>query len=252
MRRRWPGVARNLARRRRQGAAGGAAVDTVCCATRAARPARRRRPGQGGAGRRSWSTSSASAARSRRGWPSSAATTTTARRLQADQARHYIADAVDSSRKGRSASSPSPATIVDGKAGPGTRRRRQHRRGDRAGPARRRAQGAGRAGRQPGGSVAGVGAHPPGAAGRQGPEDPGRGVDGQCRRVGRLLGRDRRAITSSPSPRPSPDRSACSASCRASRATLAKLGLGADGMKTTPLSGEPDMLEGPVARSRPR
>ncbi len=32
--------------------------------------------------------------------------------------------------------------------------------------------------------------------------------------------------------------------------TLAKLGVGADGIKTTPLSGEPDLLQGPVRRSR--
>ena len=33
--------------------------------------------------------------------------------------------------------------------------------------------------------------------------------------------------------------------------TLAKLGLGADGVKTTPLSGEPDLLHGPQPGSRP-
>ena len=33
--------------------------------------------------------------------------------------------------------------------------------------------------------------------------------------------------------------------CRASRERLQKLGIGADGVKTTPLSGEPDLLKGP-------
>ena len=33
--------------------------------------------------------------------------------------------------------------------------------------------------------------------------------------------------------------------------TLQKLGIGADGMKTTPLSGEPDLLQGPLARGQP-
>ena len=42
----------------------------------------------------------------------------------------------------------------------------------------------------PGGSVTGVRTHPPVAARGQGQEYPGRGVDGQCRRIGRLLGLD--------------------------------------------------------------
>ncbi len=33
--------------------------------------------------------------------------------------------------------------------------------------------------------------------------------------------------------------------------TLQKLGIGADGIKTTPLAGEPDLLQGPVARGQP-
>ena len=33
--------------------------------------------------------------------------------------------------------------------------------------------------------------------------------------------------------------------------SLERLGIGADGVRTTPLSGEPDLLRGPVARGRP-
>jgi protease-4 len=51
-------------------------------------------------------------------------------------------------------------------------------------------------------------------------------------------------ISSSPSRRPSPDRSACWDPAQL-QGTLQKLGLGADGIKTTPLSGEPDLLKGP-------
>ena len=51
-------------------------------------------------------------------------------------------------------------------------------------------QGAGGSRRQPGRIGAGVRTHPAGAARREGEEDPGRRVDGQCRRVGRLLGLD--------------------------------------------------------------
>ncbi len=48
-----------------------------------------------------------------------------------------------------------------------------------------------------------------------------------------------------PNRRPSPDRSAFSAYLPSFEGTLAKLGIGADGIKTTPLSGEPDLLKGP-------
>ena len=56
---------------------------------------------------------------------------------------------------------------------------------------------------------------------------------------------DAGAISSSPSRRPSPGRSACSGCCPSFQGTLQKLGIGADGVKTTPLSGEPDLLKGP-------
>ena len=129
--------------------------------------------------------------------------------------------------------------------------RRQHRRSDRKRPSRRQAEGAGRARRQPGRVGHRVRADPPGDARRQGR----RNCRSSCRWAmsphRAAIGSRRPAISSSPSRRPSPARSACSASCRASRARLTKLGLGADGVKTTPLSGEPDLLQRPLARGRP-
>ena len=71
----------------------------------------------------------------------------------------------------------------------GHRRRRHHRRRDRRSDQPRR-QGAGRARRQPRRIGHRVGAHPSGAAGRQVEEHADRRVDGQCRGLGRLLGRD--------------------------------------------------------------
>ena len=102
----------------------------------------------------------------------------------------YIDDTVDTDPDGRSASSRSPATIVDGKAPPGTAG------GDSIAEAIEK--GLRDDGLKalvvrvdsPGGSVHGVRTHPPGAARRQGEEIAGRRVDGQCRGVGRLLGRD--------------------------------------------------------------
>ena len=88
-------------------------------------------------------------------------------------------------------------------------------------------------------------ADPPGGARRQGEGPAGRGVDGQRRRVRRLLGGDGRRHDLRRALAPSPARSACSESCPSFEGTMAKLGLGADGVKTTPLSGEPDLLRGP-------
>ena len=107
--------------------------------------------------------------------------------------------------------------IVDGKAGPGTAGGDTIARQIEDGIAQQGHQGAGRARRQPRRVGARLRAHPPGAARGQGQEDSGRGVDGQRRRVGRLLGLDARPTSSMPSRPPSPARSACSASCRASR-----------------------------------
>ena len=86
---------------------------------------------------------------------------------------------------------------------------------------------------------------------RQGEKDPDRRIDGQRCRIGRLLGLDSCATSSMPSRRRSPARSACSGSSRASRARSRSSAIGADGVKTTPLSGEPDVLQGPLARSQP-
>ena len=65
------------------------------------------------------------------------------------------------------------------------------------------------------------------------------------------IGSRPRPTSSTPSRRPSPGRSACSAFMPSFQGTLQKLGVGADGVKTTPLSGEPDLLKGSVARGRP-
>ena len=79
---------------------------------------------------------------------------------------------------------------------------------------------------------------------RQGQEDPRRRVDGQRGRVGRLLGLDtgrlhlRRAVDHHRLDRRVRD-------IPSFQGTLQKLGIGADGVKTTPLSGEPDLLKGP-------
>ena len=112
-------------------------------------------------------------------------------RLQADQARRLrgagrstSAERPDRRRHRRrrrsSTARPAPARPA---ATPSPRR-------SKTGLRQGRPQGAGRPGRQPRRIGARVRAHPPGAARRQGKEDPGRRVDGQCRRIGRLLGRD--------------------------------------------------------------
>ena len=59
------------------------------------------------------------------------------------------------------------------------------------------------------------------------------------------IGSRPRPTSSTPSRRPSPDRSACSASCRASRARCRSSASAPTAIKTTPLSGEPDLLKGP-------
>jgi protease-4 len=130
--------------------------------------------------------------------------------------------------------------------GGGNRGRRQHRPGDREGPCARQSS------RRsvvrvdsPGGSVLASERIRQALLEAETPQPPGRRLDGQRAPLRAAIGSRLRRTSSTPSPRPSPDRSACSASCRASRDTRAKLGLGADGVKTTPLSGEPDVLNGP-------
>ena len=101
----------------------------------------------------------------------------------------YIADKVEQAPKGPIGVVTIAGMIVDGKAGPGTAG------GDTIANAiedgsRQGHQGAGRAGRQPRRLGPRLGAHPPGAARGQGAQDPDRRLDGQRRRLGRLLGRD--------------------------------------------------------------
>ena len=183
-------LARNLARRRRQGAAAGGGRRLY---------ARYRGRGRGGRRRHAprrrwppnWSTGSPTGGRSRRGSPNSAARTkmrrAATRRIKLDS---YIDDAVDTDPQ-RADRHRHRRRRDRRRQGAGRDRgRRQHRRSDREGPSRRRAQGAGRPDRQPRRVGHGVRAHPPGAARRQGAEIAGRRVDGQRRRVGRLLGRD--------------------------------------------------------------
>ncbi len=165
--------------------------------------------------------------------------------LPPDQARATMsATSTRRARAGRSASSPSPATIVDGKAGPGHRRRRQHRRADRRGVASGKLKALVVRIDSPGGSVmasevirqAILAAKAKGlpvvasmgnvaASGGYWVATPGRR---DLRRAVDHHRLDRRVRHPAELP-----------------GQLAKLGLGADGIKTTPLSGEPDLLNGP-------
>ena len=151
---------------------------------------------------------------------SSAAATGRARRaVQADQARAPTSPTSST----RSPSGPIGVVtiagmIVDGKAGPGHRRRRHDRQGDRGRRPQQGHQGAGRPRRQPGRVGARVRAHPPGAARGQG----ARRSRSSCRWAASphraAIGSRRRPTSSTPSRRRSPARSACSACFRASRA----------------------------------
>ena len=111
-------------------------------------------------------------------------------------------------------------------------------------------QGAGRPRRQPRRLGARLRAHPPGAARGQGQEDPGRRLDGQRRASGGYW-------VSTPADFIYAEPSTITGSIGvfgvipSFQGTLQKLGVGADGVKTTPLSGEPDLLQGPLARSQP-
>ncbi len=172
--------------------------------------------------------------RSRPGWSTSSATAATfearlaelggdddgePRRLQADQARNPTSPTGSTpTRSGPIGVVTVAGTIVDGKAPVGTaggdsiaEAIERGLRDDGLKALVVRVDSPRRIGHR-------VRADPPGDPGRQGQEAAGRGVDGQCRGIRRLLGRDAGATSSSPSRRPSPDRSACSASCRASRA----------------------------------
>ena len=106
-------------------------------------------------------------------------------------------------------------------------------------------QGAGRARRQPGRLGACLRTHPPGAARRQGATRSRSSCRWAASPHRAAIGSRRPPTSSTPSLRPSPARSACSGSSRASRARCRSSGIGADGVKTTPLAGEPDLLKGP-------
>ena len=102
----------------------------------------------------------------------------------------YVADVVDRNPNGPIGIVTIAGMIVDGKAGPGTAGGDTIAERDRGRRPQQGHQGAGGAGRQPRRLGPRIRAHPPGAARGQGEEDPGRGVDGQRRRIRRLLGVD--------------------------------------------------------------
>ena len=215
----------------------------------------RRRHGARRAATPAWSTGSATAPPSAGAWPSSPATTTSDV-PGSYRAVHYDAwvdehPASDDGRPDRRAHRRRRRSST-ARRGPGTAGGETIVAQSRARPrARAELQGAGRAGRFAGRLGARLGADPPRDARREGARHAGGDLDGLGRGLGRLLGRDRRRHRSSPSLRRSPARSACSAILPSFEGTLQQLGVGADGVRTTPLSGEPDLLRGPVARGRP-
>ena len=81
----------------------------------------------------------------------------------------------------------------------------------------------------------------------------GRRVDGRAGGVAAAIGWRPRATRSSPSPRRSPARSASSGCCRPSRTRWPRSASRRDGVKTTALSGQPDVFGGhqPDARRDP-
>ena len=124
------------------------------------------------------------------------------------------------------------------------RRRRQHRGADREGPRRRRPQGARRARRQPGRLGPCVRTHPPGDPRSQGRKLPVVVSMGNVAASGGYW-------VSTPADFIYAEPSTITGSIGvfgilpSFEGTREKLGLGADGVKTTPLSGEPDLLNGP-------
>ena len=135
----------------------------------------------------------------------------------ASASRAFVNDTRETAaHRDRSASSPSPARSSTARPGPappaGDTIAEEIERGDR-----RRGQGAGRAGRQPGRVGDGVRAHPPGAASAAGPRVFRSSSRWAMSRRRAAIGSRCRPISSSPSLRPSPARSACSGCFRASR-----------------------------------
>ena len=130
----------------------------------------------------------------------------------------YVNDVVNQKPSGPIGVVTIAGMIIDGKAGPGTAGGDTIAEPDPGRHKKPRDQGPGGAGRQSRGIRTRVRANPPGPSRSKVKEDPDRRFHGQCRCLGRLLGVDVRPTSFMPSPRPSPVRSACSASCRASRA----------------------------------
>ena len=178
---------------------------------------------------------------------SAARTTRTTGRLQADQARRPTSPtSVDrEAERARSASSPSPGMIVDGKARLRHRRRRHHRPGDRE---RRSATRASR--RWSSGSTARAArCSRPSASARRCSRPRRRSIPvvvsmGSVAASGGYW-------VSTPADFIYAEPSTITGSIGvfgvlpSFQGTLQKLGIGADGVKTTPLSGEPDLLKGP-------
>ena len=138
--------------------------------------------------------------------------------------------------------------IVDGKAGPGTAARRHDRQGGARRAGQEEAEGAGRARRFAGRIGAGVGADPPRDPRGQGAEAAGRRVDGRSRRdggywvstPGDVIFAEPDTITGS---------IGIFGIIPTFENTLAKIGVTSDGVKTTPLSGQPDVIGGTTPRS---
>ena len=210
----------------------------------------RRRPAATWPRRRStpgWSTSSATAARSRRGWPSLAARTTTSdRRLQADQARRPTSPTRSTGRR------RGPIGVV---TVAGDDRRRQGRPpappAATASPRRSR-----RASRDDGLKALVVRVDSPGGSVLASERIRQAILAAKAKKLPVVVSMGNVAASggywvATPADFIFAEPSTITGSIGvfgvlpSFEGTLAKLGIGADGIKTTPLSGEPDLLKGP-------
>ena len=210
-------------------------------------PRRRRRLRQAPRSPTSWSTASASATRSNARLAELGGEDDDKRGpLQADQARRLpAAKSIPAPTAARSASSPSPARSSTARPARDAPAATASPKLIDKGVAQRQAEGAGRAHRQPRRVGDGVRANP---RRRSSPPRPR-----ACRWSHRWAMSPRRAAIGS-RPRPTAifaEPSTITGSIGvfgilpSFEGSLAKLGVGADGIKTTPLSGEPDLLDGP-------